>query len=145
MDRLSYYMCFKCKVPYFGGLKSCENVQEGKGDFKPEELVCGKCSSVSVGAGIKNCKLHGTEFIEFKCRFCCSVAQWFCWGTTHFCDSCHDKQNKGDYVSRKKKSELPKCPGPTRCSLKCKHPENGDEFALGCSICRNNESNVKEF
>ena len=24
----SYYMCFKCKNPYFGGLKSCENMME---------------------------------------------------------------------------------------------------------------------
>ena len=21
-----------------------------------------------------------------------SVASWFCWGTTHFCDECHTKQ-----------------------------------------------------
>ena len=25
MARLSYYMCFKCKKAYFGGLKSCAN------------------------------------------------------------------------------------------------------------------------
>ena len=25
MARLSYYMCFKCKSPYFGGLKQCAN------------------------------------------------------------------------------------------------------------------------
>ena len=23
MDRMSYYMCFKCKEPYFGGMKDC--------------------------------------------------------------------------------------------------------------------------
>jgi len=23
------------------------------------------------------------------------------------------------------------------CALKCKHPEPGEEFVLGCSICRN--------
>lgn len=22
--KLSYYMCFKCKTPYFGGMKDCE-------------------------------------------------------------------------------------------------------------------------
>jgi hypothetical protein len=38
--RLSYYMCFKCKKPYFGGLKSCENNQNQNVEkFKPEELV----------------------------------------------------------------------------------------------------------
>lgn len=71
--KLSYYMCFKCKQPYFGGMKDCEAGQE-RADFKPEELVCGKCSAVSVGAGIQNCPKHGTDYIEFKCKFCCSIA-----------------------------------------------------------------------
>lgn len=49
--KLSYYQCFKCKSPYFGGMKDCEGGQEA-GAYKPEELVCGKCAAVSVGAGI---------------------------------------------------------------------------------------------
>ena len=49
MDKLSYYECFKCKVPYFGGMKRCEQVNEEAKDYKPEELVCGKCSAVGVG------------------------------------------------------------------------------------------------
>jgi hypothetical protein len=138
-------MCFKCKTPYFGGLKSCENVNDGNKEFKPDELVCGKCAACSVGAGIRDCKKHGRDYIEFKCRFCCNVAQWFCWGTTHFCEDCHSKQNKGEYLTKKKQSELPKCPGLARCPLKIKHPQNGEEYALGCSICRNLEANVKKF
>ena len=59
--------------PYFGGMKQCDAVNDYN-DFKKEELVCGKCSAVSVGGGIKNCKTHGTDFIEFKCKFCCSIA-----------------------------------------------------------------------
>jgi hypothetical protein len=85
--RLSYYMCYKCKKPYFGGLKSCENnQQQNNQNFKRDELVCAACSADSVGGGIKDCKTHGRDYIEFKCKFCCNVAQWFCWGTTHFCD-----------------------------------------------------------
>jgi len=44
----SYYECFKCKKPYFGGLKRCEDLMEeasGKA-FKPEELVCANCCGV---------------------------------------------------------------------------------------------------
>lgn len=88
----SYYECFKCKKPYFGGLKRCEDLmqEEAKNDsFKPEELVCAECSD--VGIALETCKTHGKEFIEFKCRFCCSVATWFCWGSTHFCDPCHKR------------------------------------------------------
>jgi len=146
MASLAYYMCFKCKEPYFGGKKNCEqNNEEVKENFKPEELVCGKCAAQTVGVGQNNCKKHGHEFIEFKCKFCCAIAQWFCWGSTHFCDSCRTKQNKGDYVSKKKKNELPVCLGADKCPLAVKHPANGDEFALGCSICRNAVANAKDF
>jgi len=134
----SYYQCFKCKKPYFGGLKSCEMMMEeekNQSEFKFEELVCAKCSG--QGLALENCAKHGTEFVEFKCKFCCSVAQWFCWGSTHFCDTCHQKQVNGDYVSKKAKSDLPKCKGKTECPLKVDHKGNGDEFALGCSLCRN--------
>ena len=89
--KLSYYQCFKCSDAYFGGKKDCEMGQNDYDSFKREELVCGKCSAVSVGGGVKNCPTHGSEFIEFKCKFCCSIAQWFCWGNTHFCEPCHKK------------------------------------------------------
>lgn len=45
----SYYQCFKCKEPYFGGRKACENaMNEGGADFKPEELVCSNCCEIPV-------------------------------------------------------------------------------------------------
>lgn len=135
--KLAYYECYKCKVPYFGGLKDCQmNQEENKEDFKKEELVCAKCASHGIQGGVKNCKKHGLDFIEFKCKFCCNISQWFCWGNTHFCEPCHKKQNNGDYVSRKKRSELPVCPGAKLCPLKIQHPPNGEEYALGCALCR---------
>jgi hypothetical protein len=67
------------------------------------------------------------DFSEYKCRFCCNVACWFCWGTTHFCDACHRRATE---MSRKPQHELPKC----TCNVK--HPPNGVEFCLGCSLCR---------
>jgi hypothetical protein len=39
---------------------------------------------------------------------------------------------KGDYLTKKNKSELPKCPGPEKCPLKTKHKENGEECCIGC-------------
>lgn len=102
MFKLAYYQCFKCKEAYFGGKKDCINAQQEQQEFKPEELVCGKCAASSVKGGIKSCKTHGADFIEFKCKFCCSVAQWFCWGSTHFCEECHKRQCRGDYVSKYK-------------------------------------------
>jgi hypothetical protein len=133
----SYYECFKCKSPYFGGLKDCmRGLEDEKNDgWKPEELVCAKCSD--QGGGINECKTHGKDFIEFKCRFCCSVSQWFCWGNTHFCEPCHKKQCNGTYLNKLSKDKLPQCPGKENCPLGVEHPPTGDEYSLGCAICRN--------
>ena len=43
----------------------------GKEGFDPKELVCANCCEV---APIENCSKHGKDFIEFKCKFCCSIA-----------------------------------------------------------------------
>lgn len=69
-------------------------------------------------------------------QFCCSVASWYCWGSTHFCDACHRRQVAGDYLTRKPRTRLPRCPGKNQCPLGVEHPPNGDEFCLGCAICR---------
>ena len=83
--RLSYYMCFKWKNPYFGGLKSWENNQQQNAEkFKPEELVWAAWSADAVGGGIKDCKLHGRDYIEFKWKFCCRVAQWLNYNNKNF-------------------------------------------------------------
>ena len=111
--------------------------------FNPKDLVCGKHIFSEV-EGVKNCPKHGKEFIEYKCKFCCKIASWFCWGTTHFCDECHKRQCKGDYVSKYPKNKLPIC-NKSLCEVGGNHPPNGEEYALGCSICRNNEENDKGF
>jgi hypothetical protein len=121
----AYFMCFKCKKPYFGGRKDCMaamNEAQNAGSFKPEELICPNCCDVPI----ENCPKHGKDFIEFKCKFCCSIAQWFCWGNTHFCEPCHKKQCNGDYVSKYDKDKLPKCPGPGACPVGGNHNGNGD-------------------
>ena len=104
--------------------------------FKPEELVCAKCSSLGVSAGTTKCDTHGTDFIDFKCRFCCSIAVWFCVGTTHYCDPCY----------RARRGPKP-CKGEGLCDLKLDkmHPVNGTEFALGCSMCRSQVVAEKYF
>jgi E3 ubiquitin-protein ligase MYCBP2 len=57
MAKLAYYLCFKCKKPYFGGLKECAggaNADELRA-FKVEDLVCGPCSGAT-----EKCDQHGT-------------------------------------------------------------------------------------
>ena len=149
LNRLSYYMCYSCKKPYFAGRRECGDGPNVNNDnpnqvYDPKDCVCGKCANLSGVAGITECKKHGKDFIEYKCKFCCKIASWFCWGTTHFCEDCHKRQCAGDYVSKYPKEKLPKC-DPAKCELKVKHPPNGEEFALGCSVCRNAEENARNF
>ncbi len=33
--------------------------------------------------------MHGKDWLAYKCRFCCTFANWYCWARTHFCASCH--------------------------------------------------------
>ncbi|XP_029559556.1 E3 ubiquitin-protein ligase MYCBP2 isoform X1 [Salmo trutta] len=142
MNRYAYYVCYKCQKAYFGGEARCD-AEAGKGDdYDSSELICGACSDVSRA---QMCSKHGTDFLEYKCRYCCSVAVFFCFGTTHFCNACHDDFQRMTSVP---KEELPHCPaGPkgkqlegTECPLHVVHPPTGEEFALGCGVCRNAHS-----
>nr|5O6C_A Chain A, E3 ubiquitin-protein ligase MYCBP2 [Homo sapiens] len=139
MNRYAYYVCYKCRKAYFGGEARCD-AEAGRGDdYDPRELICGACSDVSRA---QMCPKHGTDFLEYKCRYCCSVAVFFCFGTTHFCNACHDDFQRMTSIP---KEELPHCPaGPkgkqlegTECPLHVVHPPTGEEFALGCGVCRN--------
>ena len=55
--------------------------------------MCGACSAKASGMAAATCARHGEQYIEFKCRFCCSIATFFCFGHTHFCEKCHQKVN----------------------------------------------------
>lgn len=110
------------QLPYYGGKRNCEAGQDGLIVFNPEELVCGGCSgSASCD---KHGKAHmyvdfqqihscfdccGVLFIRaqcsvvylltfycshYKCRFCCSLASWFCFGLVHYCEKCHSEPYK---------------------------------------------------
>lgn len=149
LNRISYYLCYECKKPYFAGLRECGegpviNNNNPNREYDPKDLICGAHANLAGVAGISECKIHGKEFIEYKCKFCCNVSSWFCWGTTHFCEDCHSRQCKGEYVSKYSKDKLPKC-DKSKCQVKVDHPPNGEEFALGCIVCRNNNMNMKNF
>lgn len=47
MDVYAYYMCHKCKTPYFGGEAHCELAMEGNVERKAEDFVCGLCSEAT--------------------------------------------------------------------------------------------------
>lgn len=134
MDRYCYYPCFKCKKAYFGGMAQCEGALEER-RVKAEDMVCPSCSGIHKA---KPCQ-HGQDYIAYKCRYCCSVAVFFCFGTTHFCNACHN-----NWILLGGKRNLPGCPaGPCGkqlrgpCPLGIRHPPTGQEFCIGCGLCKN--------
>ncbi|XP_052077504.1 E3 ubiquitin-protein ligase MYCBP2-like [Mytilus californianus] len=137
MERYAYYECSKCGKAYYGGEGRCEHDHDD--DFNPADLVCGGCVDISRE---QECPKHGKDFIEFKCRYCCSIAVFYCFGTTHFCNTCH---NNHTVVTNMSKPQLPQCPAAplgkkltgTECPLGLQHPPTGDEFSLGCALCKN--------
>ncbi|KAL0212170.1 hypothetical protein RCL1_005796 [Eukaryota sp. TZLM3-RCL] len=128
LERYIFYLCHRCSLPYYGGAKECEAALEDR-EVNPEELV-GPCCIVPDGRN--NCDVHGSEFIQYKCRFCCKIATFFCFGNTHFCEDCHKRP--GDVQNLLKKKKLPPCLGAT-CPTAFRHPPPGEEHCFGCAKC----------
>ena len=63
---------------------------------------------------LQMCAKHGSDFLEYKCRYCCSVAVFFCFGTTHFCNACHDDFQR---VTNLSKDGFPHCPAGKLCDV----------------------------
>ena len=131
LQRFNYYKCGRCGEPYFGGLRECGGEPGGGGgDANGDaELMCGGCSATVSGLS-GACAKHGRDELQFKCRFCCSPAVFFCFGSTHFCERCH--VTRPDF----KPQPPPKTCTKATCPLGVDHPPHGQEFCLGCALCR---------
>jgi len=153
-NKFAIYQCDKCTNVYFGGFVNCElalqeqerqheleqglegnnlvNAQQGDDD---SNFLCSSCTCASLQVPL--CSEHGDVAMSFKCHFCCSPSTFFCWGTTHFCTVCHERQIT-DRLNLMHESEFAQCT-PESCPLGVAHPLNGSKhhgpFILGCSLC----------
>ena len=133
LARLAFYACSECDRPFFGGAAQCgngmddaedQNAGEGGGEDgkaggrvdADNKLLCPTCMGPSVG--VRSCPKHGADDMQMKCRYCCSVAVWRCWGSTSFCDSCHTKHARGEYLTHKQVSHFKQCKGASTCPLR---------------------------
>eukprot|EP00347_Sterkiella_histriomuscorum_P002087 403369524 len=99
---------------------------------KKEDLLCVYCYGAKYGNNFKQCKTHDLEYLEHKCQYCCSVANWFCFGTTRFCDPCHNIATLN----------VPKICNPETCQWKGDHPPNGQPHCIGCMKLNQNGETV---
>jgi hypothetical protein len=142
MDCFAYYTCHKCNNFYFGGRRDCE-ANAAAENRPPEEFVCFNCADLK-SVLCKNA--DHSEYQVWKCRFCCNLASWFCFGTTHFCEKCHSDAPM-DRVKRPR-SAFKQCTGYQTCPLKLpKHAPNGPEaeceFNVGCGACQEEVSKLQ--
>lgn len=89
------------------------------------------------------CLLHGNEFIDYKCMFCCSIALFVSEGGRKYdCEPCIHNALDG---SRK---VITDCMGGPNCPLGIfKHPKadldvRKSKYPLGCSLCRSEKLSV---
>lgn len=141
LQKMAFFTCSQCKEPYYGGELEC-GVDDDDLDMEEDvqaalamELVCRACAS----RGQRKCDEHGTEFLAWKCRYCCArEAQYFCFGTTHFCTGCHEQWQSGAEGRAALQAGKP-CLGKGCCIFGGAHPPNSrngrDEYPLGCTIC----------
>lgn len=85
VKHFAFYLCFRCHRPYFAGAAGCEAALDT--EWHEADLLCGGCQ---LGVqNVSSCKKHGTDWLGWKCRFCCSNSVWYCFSSTHFCERCH--------------------------------------------------------
>ena len=118
-----FHICYKCHQPYYAGKNNNICNEENK-----QDCLCGKDSFVYDAKGSTFCKKHGFDFIEYKCKFCCNIASRFC-SQTHFCEECYASKNYENNC------EIKKCE-KNKCEFSGMHAPNGEEYCLGCFICR---------
>jgi len=137
MKNCTFYECFKCKDPYFGGMEDCQQAMQSENQLKKEDLLCKRCSIEELGLGRAMCEKHGNEFVDWKCMYCCSIALFICsGGTGNFCTPCHNDAMAGRLHAKTQ------CTGGEGCPLGIPiHPVASSDpkkskFPLGCSLCR---------
>lgn len=125
-DKFIFYVCDKCKKPYYAGLAAC---LDGADDNPENDIHKGPHCCMRCNRELMNtvCKKHGEVGMVYKCMFCCEPSLYFCFGTTYFCPKCHEMPHDVQ------KGPFPECNG--HCKF-APHPPNGQKVFTGyCVIC----------
>ena len=111
--------------------------------MEAENFLCMKCAAIELGYGKEFCEIHGNEFIDFKCMFCCSIALFVSEGGKKFdCEPCIHNALDGS------RRVMTSCTGGPACQLGIwQHPKADQDvkkskYALGCGLCRSEKLSV---
>jgi len=115
-EDLLFYLCHRCKKPFFGGLKICPRMNPTEAKKDPTELTCIDCAH--------SCKEHAHDFALFKCHYCCNIATHRSFGNRFSCDRCEAAWDKAE------PAQMP-CRGAS-CPFQQRHPSPGASVCLLC-------------
>ena len=118
-EDLLFYVCFRCKDPFFGGLRHCPRMMGREPSKHPDELICESCASDF------SCEHHGRADVVYKCRLCCNPAVHRSFGCYYLCDRCDGRWASSVPASISCVAE--------QCPIGGNHSEGS--FALGCGVC----------
>lgn len=146
--KYAFYLCGHCHQPYFGGTVECAE-QDHREQTSSEDRLCPGCSTASH----RQCRdpTDHRSSLVWKCRYCCSIATFVCYGTVHFCSACHSRSTKRTREQPRNhnaggppKLEAIPCPGGEACThpkLRGQtHHQNGDDVSCEqvyhCAVCQ---------
>lgn len=105
------FRCFTCAKLFHEKNAPCADDVSVPAD----SIRCQTCVNV--------CSIHGTEFLSYKCRYCCNPSTYHCGPGNHMCEDCHSSQTPQPCVG-------------LAGGCKGDHEENGTASkCLGCSMC----------
>ena len=105
MDRLAFYPCSKCKKPYFGGMKACEEAGlEQAENFKEEHLVRGWCAARAPAGPTPRAARSTAKSTSPTSASSAAMSARGSAGAPPICDQCHKESalmhNLADTVSK---------------------------------------------
>mmetsp|Transcript_2940 Transcript_2940/g.4423 ORF Transcript_2940/g.4423 Transcript_2940/m.4423 type:complete len:511 (+) Transcript_2940:79-1611(+) len=126
-QKFAFYLCKSCDEPYFGGTIECADnlLEEAHGSSSG---LCPSCAPQS-----QLCCRHPLQhrgYHVWKCRYCCNPSQYVCYGTVHFCKSCHDRNSQRVQQQQQEQGSTAKPPpldGIPCCPDTCPFPKPKDQ------------------
>ena len=140
----AFYLCGGCDNPYFGGTIECADYEDEGELNTSEDRLCPSCSQK---AQVICTNLEHRPFHVWKCRYCCRPSSFVCYGNTHFCKGCHDRNSERVRNGNKQALEGLPCIGETCPYPKangCNKHSNGSDLSCEqvyyCAACESSPS-----
>lgn len=128
VESMRFRTCQRCNNPFFDGKVECAAPPEDQ-NGREREAVCPECLNLQYvpppGGWPSVCTVHGTEFVNWKCNWCCSTATFNCGGTVYFCERCHQRPF----------GEVYPCVGAPGCRVQHVQNDGQTPLCLGCGLC----------